>query len=362
MGIEGLSKFIRDRCGHIIHTVHLSDFAFRKVAIDTSGVIFRYKTVHGDFWMTPFMSLILCLQRNRVHSVFIYDTGAPPEKDKEKQRRIDASQKRIDSLDELEDALEHYINTAEVREILEKFSEKQPRSLLSNRPRIDIEKIRQEIERRRAQLAFPTEYDIENSKKLFNILGIPFYQAPLEAETMCADLCKTGGVDAVLSEDTDVLAYGSPIMLKGFDGKSETCQMICYTDVLEGLELTDEQFLDFCIMCKCDYNERIKGLGPASAYNFIGQYGSIEGIEAQIGTDPKLIKALAKAGETSLEKWNYQRCRELFRDYERSEIDPPYCRPPDYQQLSRFCAEKNVRTSIETVRKAFAPTAIVFED
>lgn len=47
---------------------------------------------------------------------------------------------------------------------------------------------------------------------------------------------------------------------------------------MKGLGLTDDEFIDLCILCGCDYASKIEGIGPVKAYKFIKQYGSIENI------------------------------------------------------------------------------------
>ena len=41
-------------------------------------------------------------------------------------------------------------------------------------------------------------------------MGIPYVQAPEEADSQCAYLNKKGLVDAVLTEDMDILTFGAP--------------------------------------------------------------------------------------------------------------------------------------------------------
>lgn len=39
--------------------------------------------------------------------------------------------------------------------------------------------------------------------------------------------------------------------------------------VLEGLELSQEEFIDLCILCGCDYTSTITGIGQVKAYKYI---------------------------------------------------------------------------------------------
>lgn len=48
--------------------------------------------------------------------------------------------------------------------------------------------------------------------------------------------------------------------------------------MIKDLGLTDDQFIDMCILCGCDYASKIEGIGPVKAYKYIKQYGSIENI------------------------------------------------------------------------------------
>ena len=48
--------------------------------------------------------------------------------------------------------------------------------------------------------------------------------------------------------------------------------------ILEKLNLNYEQFVDFCILCGCDYSPKIPRLGPITAFSLIKKEGNIENI------------------------------------------------------------------------------------
>ena len=189
--------------------------------------------------------------------------------------------------------------------------------------------------------------DYKLTKRLFDILNVPYFQAPLEAETMCADLCKRGLVEAALSEDSDVLAYGSPIFLSKLDTSTGNCIEINYTDVLDSLQFTSDQFLDLCIMCGCDYNKNIPRIGPSKSLKLIEEFNCIENIKLKKGLDISIL--------------NHIRGRELFRDYERSYIDIRYCGNPNFIELQEFIVINNININIETLREKFV-SKIIFDE
>ena len=108
--------------------------------------------------------------------------------------------------------------------------------------------------------------NFEKAKQLFDILKIPYIIAPDEAEKLCSKLCIQGIVSAVLSEDTDVIAYGSPLFFTKINTFNETVVVLSNNNIRNVLNLTQNQLLEFCIMCGTDYNNNIPNIGPAKAY------------------------------------------------------------------------------------------------
>ena len=353
MGIHNLNKFLRKNCPQVYEEIHISEYAFKKVAIDTSLFLCKFKAICGDRWLSAFVNLVSSLRRNEIHCVFIYDTGAPPEKNIERARRVDQREKTEKRVYELETALEEYYKSGVIDDILldlfAKIKDKSPeqkkqKRLLSapkeNKLGFDVDLVKQKIEKMRSNVLEISREDFELTKKLFEILNIPYYGAPLEAETTCADLCKRGLVDAVMTEDTDVLAYGAPVFLTKTDSSKDTCIRLKHKDILDSLELTAYEFTDLCIMFGCDYNNNIPKVGPENSYKHILKYRTIDEIERNTKLDVSIL--------------NYKRTRELFNEYIIMEIDNiPYCGVPDFEKLKEFISEHKINLSIENLRKNF---------
>ena len=355
MGIKSLAKLLKKNCPEIYEEIHISEYAYKKIAIDISIFICKYKIMYKDRWLTNLINLIVCLRRNEIHCVIIFDGSAPPEKDAEKKARADQRSKLEERVFNLEHALEKYHTTLEVDPILiELYNRKKKKMsnkrLLKKVPQIvDMKIVEDSVRKMRGHILDICQNDYKLAKQLFDVLGVPYLQAPSEAETLCSDLCKRGLVDAVLSEDTDVLAYGAPVFLFRINTKEDTCSRIKYPVLLEALELSDSEFLDLCIMCGTDYNKNIFRVGPEKAYKYIQKYSTIEGVGDNTSLDIKIL--------------NHIRGRELFRDYKKVDVKIPFCGTPDFEGLGVFITENNIIVSIGSVKKAFThSTAIVFED
>ena len=75
MGIKNLNNLLRKKCPQVFVDIHLSEYAFKKLAIDVSLFMCKFKAICGDRWLTSFVNLVQCLRRNEIHCVFIYDNG-----------------------------------------------------------------------------------------------------------------------------------------------------------------------------------------------------------------------------------------------------------------------------------------------
>jgi flap endonuclease-1 len=358
MGIANLNNFLRKNCIEVFEEIHISEFAYMKVAIDTSLFLCKFKAIYNDKWLEAFIKLVSCLRRNEIHCVFIYDFGSPPEKEAERAERRAQQDKNKKRVIEVETSLEKYYNTGVIDdnllEIYKKATDLKPKKrLLSNvktEDKIDIDIIIQKIERMKKNILNISQSDFNLTKKLFDILNIPYFNAPMEAETCCADLCKRGIVDAVMSEDTDVLAYSTPVFLTKIDVFNEKCTRIHHKNVLEALELTHEQFLDLCIMFGCDYNKNIPKIGPETSYKYIRKYKSIDEIDNKLDINVSIL--------------NHIRTRELFTEYDKLEITSvPFCGTPDLKNLEKFVIDNNLSVNIQKLEKDFTHNnIIIFEE
>lgn len=353
MGVKGLKDLIRKKCPDVMEQIHISEFKHKKIAIDISMFVNKYKRKVGERWMGQVVNLVSSLRKNEIHCVFIYDGSAPPEKDREKDKRKDAHKKTEQRTMELEDALQHYHQTGEILPIIIDFSKKMkssgsPKRLLGKKVEgIDMNVIAKKIEKRSTYNDYPLPQDFEMTKELLTILNVPWFVAPMEAETTCADMCKRGLVDAVLSDDSDVLAYGTPNFLPDFSASNCVCTRIRYEDVLEGLGISSESFLDLCIMCGNDYNDNIKGIGPMNALKMIKEYGNIETIETNTSIKTDVL--------------NYKRSRELFTEYQKINQKINHCGIPDYEKLLEFKIKNNIYTDMESLKKSFEEVELSFD-
>merc|ERR1719356_1128886 len=119
----------------------------------------------------------------------------------------------------------------------------------------------------------------EQTKHLLRLMGLPVVEAPSEAEATCAALCKAGKVYAAATEDADCLTFGTKILIRNLMAAESQKKQILEVHLdraLEQLNVSMDQFIDFCILSGCDYCDTLKGVGPSTAIRLVLQHGCLE--------------------------------------------------------------------------------------
>ena len=301
MGIHGLMKFIRERT-NAITKIHISEFNGKKVALDVSNYFYKYLAIYGHQAIVAFYSMLKSFRKNRVHCIFIFD-GKPPVEKSETLRKREKQRDRATSIKNAIEIYDKYVagdKTIDINTftpVLEVFNSDTKLAEIINDPveLIDIDRAREKLSKLESENIRITPSDIEDLKQLITKVGARYIQASGETEPLCYSLFRDNKIDAVISEDSDLLAYGVKKLILGYsmDG---FCSLVNLDVVLSDLELAQQQFLDLCILCGNDYVNNIPGIGPVKSYNLIREYLNIETVKNSIGKAPE----------------GFERCRELF--------------------------------------------------
>lgn len=89
-----------------------------------------------------------------------------------------------------------------------------------------------------------TQEHNDECKKLLKLMGIPYVEAPCEAEAQCAELARAGKVYAAASEDMDTLTFRSPTLLRHLtfsEARKMPIDEVNLEKALTGLDMPYEQ-------------------------------------------------------------------------------------------------------------------------
>ncbi|OWK08173.1 EXO1, partial [Cervus elaphus hippelaphus] len=118
--------------------------------------------------------------------------------------------------------------------------------------------------------------------------GVDCLVAPYEADAQLAYLNKAGIVQAVITEDSDLLAFGcKKVILKmdQFGNGLEVDQARLGMCKQLGDVFTEEKFRYMCILSGCDYLSSLRGIGLAKACKLL-----------RLANNPDILKVIRKIG------------------------------------------------------------------
>lgn len=197
----------------------------------------------------------------------------------------------------------------------------------------------------------------DEAKKLLELMGIPFVNAPCEAEAQCAALARDGKVFAAALEDMDTLCYQPPFLLRHLtfaEARKMPIDQIEYGKVMEGLGMSQETFIDLCILLGCDYCETIRGVGPVTAFKLMKEHGSLDALVKYIEDHPEKMSKYKVP-----ENWPYKEARELFHHPEianSDDISLKWTEPNldgliEYMVKQKGFSEDRIRSGAEKLKK-----------
>ena len=281
MGIKNLNSFLEKHAKLAITEQNLSKYKNKKIAVDTS--IFLYKFKYSGKFLESFINQVYHFARFDIIPIYVFD-GAPP---KEKQEVLDGRKEHKAKIQQRVEELEDQIKNLSLDEVNEgKKQELEVQVKLTQRKCINI-----------------TKEDVDNLKKIFNTMGVKYIQADCEADLICCKLYRSGRVESCLSNDMDFLPSGCGVLLRNYNNSNKVLEYnLKY--ILQILNFTYEQFVDFCILCGCDYTCKIPKLGSETEYKYIKAHGNIENILELYCGENKKFKL-----PTNFE---YQKSRELI--------------------------------------------------
>jgi flap endonuclease-1 len=288
MGVKKLLKFLTDYSGIVCET-KIYDYTGKKIAIDISLLLYQivigFKNTGNNMTnkngkeishiLGLFNKIIILLTYNII-PIFIFD-GKPSKLKADvllarKKIRENSLNKMIDSSDSLseEEKIKHMKKSV-----------------------------------------FISKYEMNDCRELLTLMGIPFINAPEEADSQCAYLARMGFVDGVYTDDMDILTFGSPKIIKNLISLKKPPQEINLNIILEKLNLSYNEFIDFCILLGCDYSNGISNINYQIIFKYYSEHKNID----------LTLTNLKKNNYNVPDKLDYEHIKEYYLNAPYLEID-----------------------------------------
>jgi len=319
----------------IKHSLRLEDLRERTLAVDANNYLYQFLALIRTPNGTPlrdssgnitshlaglvFRTTRLLYEYN-IHLVFVFDGEPPKLKDAEISKRRKIREK----------AFEEWVKALKRGDYATAFS----KAVVTSRLTKDM---------------------INDAKRLLELLGIPYIQAPSEAEAQAAYMASKGDVWAASSKDYDSLLFGANRLLRylTITGKEYLPskgtfrplkpELIELNEFLSVHGITRKQLVDLAIMVGTDFNEGIKGIGPKKALKLIKKYEKLENLPEKLYS--KLPSNFDEIRKIFLEPKVIRDYKLEYGELKEEELYQFLCEKRDFSQ-------KRVKTAVQRM-KAF---------
>jgi flap endonuclease-1 len=204
--------------------------AGKKVAVDISIYIYKYA---GDDSLVENIYLMLATFRYyNIIPIFIFDGKPPAEKKELLQKRRADKREAENEYNQLKNSLE----------LVDATDEEKREEIVTN------------MDALKKRFVYVNREQLEKVKEMIRAYGLTYYDAPGEADELCAMLVAKKKVWACLSEDMDMFVYGCRRVLRYLSLLNHNVVLYDTKHILQELGITLKEFREICVLSGTDYN------------------------------------------------------------------------------------------------------------
>jgi 5'-3' exonuclease len=229
MGIKHLNKFLRTECGESIKAITIAELSGKKIAVDIS--IYMYKYESNEALIENMYLMLATFRKYKIIPIFVFDGKPPTEKKALLQKRKEDKKEAEKEYNVLKEKLEN-----------NDISDDDKNEIITN---MDLLK---------KQFIYITREKINIVKSLIRSYGATYYDAPGEADELCALLVLKNKAWACLSEDMDMFVYGCTRVIRYLSLFNSTVVLYDTKGILESLNITQKELREICVLSGTDYN------------------------------------------------------------------------------------------------------------
>jgi len=256
--------------------VSLEEFNGKKLAVDAYNTLFQFLSIIRSYDGTPLMD-----EKGRVTSHLsglFYRTCSLLEKSITPIYVFDGKPSILKK------------KTLEERENIKIEAEKAFKKAVEEGREEDAVKYAQRTSRLTKEM-------VEEAKKLLDLMGLPWVQAPSEGEAQCSYMTEKGVTDVTASQDFDCMLFGAPILARNIavSGKRKTPNKNYYSEVtpeeydlkenLKKLGIDRRKLVWIGILSGTDFNEGVTGIGAKKALKLVKKHDSFEEILKELNIE-----------------------------------------------------------------------------
>jgi len=247
MGIKFLNQFLRNKCNNSIAKINIADLTNKKIAVDISIYLYKYEAT--DTLLENIYLMLSIFRHHNIIPVFIFDGKPPPEKNELLKKRQEDKAAAKNEFNKLKEQMDLNVLTDEEKQEM----------IIS-------------MDQLKKQFVYMNHKKIEKVKELIRAYGATYYDAPGEADELCALLVNTNKVWACLSEDMDLFVYGCKRVLRYISLNNQTAVLYYTKGILKELNMNQKEFREICVLSGTDYNVNVNILNLFDIINLFYKF------------------------------------------------------------------------------------------
>jgi DNA excision repair protein ERCC-5 len=114
---------------------------------------------------------------------------------------------------------------------------------------------------------------------LLALFGIPYVDAPQEAEAECAELLTRHLVDGIVTDDSDVFLFGGSRIYRNMFNDDKYVECYLLSDLEKELGLDRDKLVRLAYLLGGDYADGLPGVGPVLGRELLEEFEGKEGLD-----------------------------------------------------------------------------------
>lgn len=232
MGVKHLNTyFLANATSTSIQKKSFDYFREKTIVIDTSIYLYKFLSKSKDSYMEQLYLFLTLLHHYEIRPIFIFDGKTPPEKKQLVRQRY-----------------------TEKKEAESRYDQLQIQLLACEKGSQEYIIICKELEELRKKMARLRNEHFVIAKQLMDAFSFPYYDAPGEADQLCAYFVQSGKAWACLSDDMDMFLLGCPRVLRSISLLNHTCMLYDTFAILGDLDIRLQDLIEIVILSGSDYS------------------------------------------------------------------------------------------------------------
>ncbi|KAL7558793.1 hypothetical protein ACA910_018294 [Epithemia clementina (nom. ined.)] len=217
----------------------------------------------------------------------------------------------------------------------------------------------------------------EEAMRLLRLFGVPYIEAPAEAEAQCAALEALGLVDGIVTEDSDVFVFGGSKVYKHVFEEKLYAEAYMAADAEKEMGLNRNALVAIAMLLGSDYTRGVRGVGIVNAMEVLQAFEVADNLKEGLSMfaswldgfgDLETNTNLTDTARQFHEKHKTARTRWIVPpNFPADSVIQAYLNPvvdkssekfswgvPDVEALVHFCA-KHIGWAADETRKLLEP-------